>query len=46
LKILSDQALIDKGMNVYLKSIPDDLIAKRFKYGFMNKRSVGKIKYF
>jgi len=33
-------------MSVYIKSIPPDLIDTRIKYGFLNKRSMGKIKYF
>lgn len=43
---LSKQALVDKGMNNYLESIPKDMISTRVQYGFIGKRSTGKIKYF
>lgn len=46
LEKLSEQALIDKNIKNYLINIEPDLIKSRLMYGFLNKRSTGKIKYF
>ena len=43
---LSEQALIDKGMNNYLDSIDKKMIKTRIMYGFLGKRSAGKVKFF
>ena len=43
---LSEQALIDKGIANYVKSIEADMISSRVQYGFLNKRSTGKVKFF
>ena len=43
---LSEQALEDKGILYYLKNIDDSLKKSRLMYGFISKRSTGKIKYF
>lgn len=43
---LSERALVDKGMISYLNNIDKDLLKPRIKYGFLNKRSAGKVKFF
>ena len=43
---MSVQALVDKGINEYLSNIKAGVIQTRIQYGFLGKRSTGKIKYF
>ena len=43
---LSVQALVDKGMSEYLSNIKAEIIQTRVQYGFLGKRSTGKLKYF
>lgn len=43
---LSEKALITKGMWNYLKSVKEKTLKSRIMYGFLKKRSKGKIKYF
>ena len=38
--------MIDKGIKNYIDGIDQSLIKNRMIYGFLNKRSSGKVKYF
>ena len=43
---LSEKALVSKGIWTYLKRVKDKTSRSRILYGFLKKRSKGKIKYF
>lgn len=43
---LSEKALVTKGIWNYLKSVKEKTLKSRIMYGFLKKRSKGKIKYF
>lgn len=43
---LSEKALQTKGIWNYLKSIKEGTLKSRIMYGFLKKRSKGKMKYF
>lgn len=43
---LSRSALTDKGLSNYLDAIEDNLLNCRCMYGFVKKRSSGKLKFF
>ncbi|CDW71658.1 ph domain containing protein [Stylonychia lemnae] len=43
---LSEKALITKGIWNYLKTVKEKTLKSRIQYGFLKKRSKGKIKYF
>ena len=43
---LSEKALVSKGIWTYLKRVKDKTSKSRIMYGFLKKRSKGKIKYF
>jgi len=43
---LSEKALITKGFWTYLKTVKEKTLKSRMMYGFLKKRSKGKIKYF
>lgn len=45
-KELSDRALKVKGIWNYLKAIKESTLKSRVMYGFLKKRSKGKVKYF
>ena len=44
--MLSEKALITKGIWNYLKAVKEKALKSRIMYGFLKKRSKGKIKYF
>ena len=43
---LSEKALNTKGIWNYLKAVKDKTLKSRIMYGFLKKRSKGKVKYF
>lgn len=43
---LSEKALQTKGILTYLKTTKDKTLKDRIMYGFLKKRSKGKVKYF
>ena len=43
---LSEKALQTKGIWNYLKTVKDKTLKSRIMYGFLKKRSKGKVKYF
>ncbi len=43
---LNEKALVSKGIWTYLKRVKDKQLKSRIMYGFLKKRSKGKIKYF
>ena len=44
--MLSEKALQTKGIWNYLKTVKEKTLKSRIMYGFLKKRSKGKVKYF
>lgn len=44
--VLNEKALVSKGIWTYLKRVKEKQLKSRIIYGFLKKRSKGKIKYF
>lgn len=43
---MSERALEKKGIKTYFKNVAPDIMSARIVFGFLNKRSKGKVKYF